>query len=237
MPQKGLGAERSGVASLEDAQVPKTRVVELRVPQKGPEAERSGVASLEDAQVPKTRVAELTKSPGTGQGCPTSGSVTNRTRGRAVCPLSSGTRINRDAELTRRIGPSGPGVEYPRKDSGPNGPGASQRSRVAELTNRRAPVRGARRRVCQKGLGAERSVRYPQGDFYNHLRSVLKGFGLEQKTAPLRRRCSSAATAATQHSHAFGCSQQTTYSHAFGCSPLFSCSCIRSCLSQNQTSQ
>ena len=89
MPQKGLGAERSGVASLEDAQVPKTRVVELRVPQKGPEAERSGVASLEDAQVPKTR--------------------------------------------------------------------------VAELTNRRAPVRGARRRVCQKGLGAERSVRYPQG--------------------------------------------------------------------------
>ena len=78
---------------------------------------------------------------------------------------------------------------------------------------------------------------YQVADFYNHLRSVLKGFGLEQKTAPLRRRCSSAATAATQHSHAFGCSQQTTYSHAFGCSPFFSCSCIRSCLSQIQTSQ
>ena len=38
----------------------------------------------------------------------------------------------------------------------------------------------------------------PRDDFYNHPRSVLKGFGLEQKTAPLRRRCSSAATAANQ---------------------------------------
>ena len=111
-----------------------------------------------------SRVVELTKSSGTGQGCPTS-SLSERTRGRALCPLSSGMRINRDAELT-----------------GPSGSGGTSGSRVGEQPymgraareepqgpeslssqNRRAPVRGARRRVCQKGLGAERSVRYPQG--------------------------------------------------------------------------
>ena len=115
---------------------------------------------------------------------------------------------------------------------------------VASARVRSRPLASARLRSPPLASGHLRSTSLakhildgPVVDFYNHLRSVLKGFGLEQKTAPLRRRCSSAATAATQHSHAFGCSQQTTYSHAFGCSPLFSCSCVSSCLSQNQTSQ
>ena len=104
----GASAACESKRGVENRRAP-VRSARRRVCQKGLGDERPG--SLVEVLGRRSH-----KSPGTGQGCPTS-SLSERTRGRT------------------RVCQKGLGVE---------------------LTNRRAPVRGARRRVPRRGLGAER---------------------------------------------------------------------------------